>query len=170
MIKLTGCVLLFVSCSALGFLKSSSFKARSRELENILELIRLLRVEISYKKEPLARTFRNVSLSKPCWFSDMLLACSEALDRHSALQNAWKTALDQQGAESPLETQDLEILRDMALGLGKSDIEGQNRILEPVELRIADRLQKAKQQEERQGRMYKGLGISAGIIIVILII
>ncbi len=44
MLKIAGCILIFAGCTSLGFIKSSGYAARRRELENALELIRLLAV------------------------------------------------------------------------------------------------------------------------------
>jgi len=170
MLKLTGCLLVFISCSILGFMKAASYKARSRELENILEIIKLLELEISYRKEPLAKTFQKSAALKPCWFSRVLRECSEALKQQQPLQEAWCSAVDRHEKESPLIASDMEILKDLALGLGKSDTAGQSRLLEPVMLRLQQQLRNAREQETKQGKMYRGLGLSAGIVIVIMII
>lgn len=72
--------------------------------------------------------------------------------------------------EGPLQQYDMEILKDLVLGLGKSDTAGQSRVLEPTAIRLKQQLEAAKEQEKRQGRMYRGLGVSAGVVIVIMII
>ena len=76
MLKIAGCILIFAGCTSLGFIKSSGYAARRRELENALELIRLLAVEITYRQDHLAKTFMKVSELKRCWFSDVLHSCS----------------------------------------------------------------------------------------------
>ena len=170
MIKLTGCVLIFTSCCLLGMMKASSYRERSRELESILELVKLMELEISYRKEPLAKTFQKAASLKPCWFSGVLQSSGEALTRQRSLHEAWREAMAANKKESPLQQQDMEILQDLALGLGKSDTAGQARILEPAMARLRQQLNSAKEQEQKQGRMYRGLGIAAGIVIAIMIL
>lgn len=170
MLKLTGCVLIFMSCCFMGFIKASSYKNRSSELESIVEVVRLMELEISYKKEPLAKTFQKAASMKPCWFSEVLQSSSEALQQQRSLHEAWKEAITIHQEKSPLLQQDMEILKDLALSLGKSDTAGQSKVLEPAMLRLQQQLKSAREQEMKQGRMYRGLGISAGIVIVIMII
>ena len=170
MIKLASCTLLFISCCLMGFLKASAYKARSRELESILELMRLIELEISYKKEPLAKTFQKAAMLKPCWFSEVLQSSSNALSRQRPLQESWQEAITMHQGQSPLQQQDMEILKDLALGLGKSDTAGQIRIMKPAAIRLTEQLEAAREQERKQGRMYRGLGISAGVVIVIMIL
>ncbi len=169
MLKLTGCALIFLSCCFMGFIKASSYKNRSRELESIVELVRLMELEISYKKEPLAKTFQKAASMKPCWFSEVLQSSSRALQQRS-LHESWQKAITMYQEKSPLLEQDIEILKDLSLNLGKSDAAGQSKVLEPAMLRLQQQLKSAGELERKQGRMYRGLGISAGIVIVIMII
>ena len=170
MIKLTGCALIFISCCLMGFMKASSYKERSRELESILELVKLMELEISYKKEPLAKTFQKSASLKSCWFSEVLQSSGEALSKQRPLHEAWQKSITAHCAGSPLQQQDIEILKDLALGLGRSDTAGQSKVLEPVMTRLQQQLRYAGEQEMKQGRMYRGLGIAAGVVIVILIL
>lgn len=169
MLKAAGCILLFISCTCLGFLKASAFKARTKELEDILELMKILEIQITYRKNTLEKTFNTLGNDKPCWFSGVLQSCSTGLARRQSLQDAWEHAIGQE-ENSPLTEEDMEIIKDLSIGLGKSDIQGQRRILESMGLRLTMQLQKAREAEQKQGRMYKGLGTAIGIVIVILII
>ena len=75
MLKVIGCVLIFISCTSLGFLKASSYRARIAELESVAELLKLLDMEITYRRDSLVRAFGKVSDAKPC-------RCIEGLQRH----------------------------------------------------------------------------------------
>lgn len=143
---------------------------RSKELSGILEIIKLLNMEITYKKDTLAKSFEKVSQLKTCWFSQVLQRCSVMLAEQDSLQDAWQKAMQEYEKESPLVKQDIEILSDLALGLGRSDSQGQSRLFEPALLRLDLQLQQARDEQRRQGRMYKGLGTAVGVVIVIMII
>ena len=69
MVKVIAGILLFFGCTALGFSKASGYKNRRVELEDTLELIRLLHLDISYRKDALAKTFQRAALQK------ILLVC-----------------------------------------------------------------------------------------------
>lgn len=170
MIKLAGCITVIAGCSAAGIIKALSYKERCSELENILELIRVMEMEITYKKEPLHKTFEKIAALKECWFCNLLRTCSRKLADSEDLKNAWDSSITDNLSACPLHEEDLIILRDITLGLGKSDTGGQKSILEPAVIRLEKALKNAKMQYEKQGRMYRGLGISAGIIIVIMFI
>ena len=170
MLKLAGCVLILASCCSLGFLKASSYQMRSKELADILEIIKLLDMEITYRKDTLAKSFEKISSLKTCWFSKVLQRCSVMLAEQYSLQDAWQNAMQENEKESPLVKQDIEILGDLALGLGRSDSQGQSRLFEPALLRLDLQMQQARDEQKRQGRMYQGLGTAVGVVIVLLIL
>lgn len=170
MLKVTGCIIIFICCFGLGHLKAFSFRERCRELESILELIRLMELDITYRKEPLIKTFRRTSGLKPCWFGNVLQSCSHMLGNQNSLQESWTASIEQWREKCPLEKEDIVILNDFVLGLGKSNSEGQAKIIAPVSARLDANLKKAREREEKLGRMYKAIGTAAGIVIVILIV
>ena len=66
MVKVIAGILLFFGCTALGFSKASGYRNRRVELEDTLELIRLLHLDISYRKDALAKAFQRAGLQKAC--------------------------------------------------------------------------------------------------------
>ncbi|MFQ7472981.1 MAG: hypothetical protein ACLRLX_02090 [Anaerovoracaceae bacterium] len=168
--KLTACILIVLSCSAIGFIKASSYKFRRMELENTLELIRLLNLEISYRKDSLNKTFERVSALKPCWFAEVLKECGTFLSEQKPLNVSWQEALENNMSSCPLLPKDIEILKDVSMGLGRSDTQGQKKIIEPALARIESSINEARNAELKMGKMYRSLGIAAGIVIAVILI
>lgn len=170
MFRIAGCILIFAGCTSLGFIKASGYAARRRELENALELIRLLAVEITYRQDHLAKTFIKVSQLKKCWFSDVLSSCSLYMKEQKPLADSWEAALRKNAKNCPLHERDTEVLRDIAAGLGRSDAKSQQDIIKPAVIRLEAGLADAAEQEKKQGRMYRGLGMAAGTVIAVMLI
>lgn len=170
MLKLAGCMLIFAGCTLLGFIKAASYKERRRELEEILELIRLLELEISYRKDSLYKAFYKTGSLKDCWFSHVLTCCSNNLQQQNSMYCSWETAIADNIKNCPLQRKDIDILNDISLGLGKSDTAGQKKLIEPAIIRLEAALAESKEQEIKQGKMYKALGTSAGIAIAVILI
>lgn len=170
MIKIVGCFMLFSGCCMFGLIKSYGYKQRSDELDNIIEILKLLTIEITYKKDSLWKSFRNVSKAKECWFSNVLNCCSLYLYEENSLNESWHAAVKEWAETGPLKNQEIEVLNDLMLGLGRSDTDGQSKILEPSIIRLQAIRDKAVATEQKQGKMYKSLGMAVGLVIVILII
>lgn len=154
----------------MGFIKSFSYKSRRVELENTLELIRLLNLEISYRKDSLKKTFQRVAAQKQCWFSKVLEDCSEYLSFQEPLKTAWQNSLNKNMDSCPLLPKDIEILKDVSMGLGRSDTQGQKKIIEPAVLRLEAGIKEAARAEMKMGKMYRSLGVAAGVAIAVILI
>ncbi|MDO4485797.1 MAG: stage III sporulation protein AB [Bacillota bacterium] len=170
MFKILGCILIFAGCTFAGAAKASSYKYRRRELENIIELLRFMQMDISYRKDSLYKTFKKTAALKDCWFAELLRICCSELADNATIETAWSIAVNDSMAACPLHKEDIDILHDISLGIGKSDSQGQQNVLEPIQLRLASALDEALMMEKKQGRMFRSLGASAGIIIVILVL
>ena len=127
MVKVIAGILLFFGCTALGFSKASGYKNRRVELEDTLELIRLLHLDISYRKDALAKTFQRAALQKFCWFADVLQECAEGLTAQKTLGKTWQDALYKEKEGCPLLSEDVEILTDLFLGLAGAIPGGSSR-------------------------------------------
>lgn len=170
MLKLIGCMIL-ISCSCmLGSIKASSFKARRHELENIIEVLRMMDIEITYKKEPLARAFLKLSSIRSCWFTKLLDTCGQMVNENKSLDESWEISKIECSTKEPLINADIDILDDLIIGLGKCDSEGQHRLFEPAILRFQTNLKEAYLREQKQGKMYVSLGAAAGVVTSILLL
>ncbi|HIU25673.1 MAG TPA: stage III sporulation protein AB [Candidatus Copromorpha excrementigallinarum] len=170
MLKAAGCILIFIGCCTAGFIKAASYRDRRAELESVLELVRILNMEICYRKDSLKKIFERISSEKDCWFSSHLAECGRQLENQLSLSEAWSISLDKTKEFCPLLEKDKEILRDISMGLGRSDTGGQKKIFEAALLRLERNRAEAGEQEARQGKMYKGLGIAAGAAAAIILI
>ena len=92
------------------------------------------------------------------------------MNKGSGLQKAWNEALKKNKAQCPLHEKDIAILEDFSLGLGKSDVNGHRRMMEPAVMRLNAGLEEARQQSLMQGRMYRNLGIGAGVVLAVILI
>lgn len=153
----------------LGMIKASSFKSRRKELENIIEVLQLMDIEITYRREPLFKTFCKTSSDRSCWFAKALDICGKELKNRKSLKEAWRISTMSLNEECPLDDDDKSILADLISALGKSDTEGQKKLLESTVSKLKINLNKASVIEHNQGKMYTALGTAAGIITVILL-
>ena len=129
MVKVIAGILLFFGCTALGFSKASGYKNRTsgeRELEDTLELIRLLHLDISYRKDALAKTFQRAALTEIL----LVCRCFARMRRRtdSPRTPGMQDALYKEKEGCPLLSEDVEILTDLFLGWGGAIPGGSSRI------------------------------------------
>lgn len=170
MMRIILSILIVVLFTGVGLIKADSYRLRRSELERVLETIKLLEMEINYRREPLINTFNRLWQMKNCWLTCTLKNCSEEMKEYRTLKQCWDNSLIKYEERCPLSSEDLEILEDLVIALGRSDARGQCNIIKSSHLRLKNNYDKACRIEETKGRMYRSLGIGCGIITAILII
>ena len=170
MIKVICCLVLISGCYILGCIKAGGYKQRCRELEEIIEIIKLMELDITYRRDPLAISFNKISKLKYCWFSSVLKQCSIKLQNQVPLNDAWYGSISEIRSKSQLNDADINIINDMMLSLGRTDSDGQRKVFAPTVERLSSNLYSAKQRSDHEGKMFKALGAAAGIMLSIILI
>ena len=62
------------------------------------------------------------------------------------------------------------MIKDLGLQLGKSDIQGHAGVFSLTEAKLEAQIQEASEEKKAKGKMYRGLGFSAGILIAVILI
>ncbi len=88
--------------------------------------------------------------------------------RQLSAEDAWDDALS--NSKTNLNYEDLQILSDFKKMLGKTNIEGQVSEIELMENFIDSQIVKAEEEQKKNERLYKNLGLITGIAIVIIFI
>ena len=173
MLKIAGCILIFAGCTSLGFIKSFGLcgKAAQRVGKTRFELIRPLAVGGDHMQTGSSGEDIHESVgAKTMLVSDVLHSCSLCMKEQRPLADSWEAALSENAKNCPLHERDTAVLRDIAAGLGRSDAKGQQDIIKPAVIRLETCLADAGEQEKKQGRMYRGLGMAAGAVIAVMLI
>lgn len=81
---------------------------------------------------------------------------------------AWKYGI--QNSKTNLKEEDLKVLENLEKLLGKTNIDGQLSEIELIEQFIIEQTKLAEEEQKKNEKMYKSLGIIAGLAIVIMMI
>jgi len=165
--------LLIISCCGLfGLLKSMKYSIRLEQLKDLTESLSILESEMKYRRDPLPETLERISKYKSNSASDFFSLVSEILkeNRTCSMIECWCKAVNECYGKTSLKDEDLEVIKDIGLELGKSDISGQSnmflRVLKRMEVCCAE----AGCEKSTKGKMYKSMGITVGVVIVIILI
>lgn len=171
MYKIAGLVLAVVGLTALGFFKSDEFRQRKIILSDFYDLLLRISTEIGYFKEPLPGILEKLSGTDNSKTSLMLrLTLSAYLDKQQALGQCWKEAVDDVYCNDPLTAEDLQIMKKCGDFLGQSDYESQKKYFSFVLDKLTKQINEADEFFKIKGRMYSKLGISAGLVLAVILI
>lgn len=170
MIKLLSCVMVFISSCALGYLKALDFEKRYLILtsyntsivfiENEMSLIRENVIDIIKK---LADTDMEIST-----FYKIVLEEKEK-NKHLAISDVFKTASENFYKNSPLLKEDKELFYLLGKSFGKSDIEGEIKVLNSLKVNLNTKIELAKKDKEKNLKLYKSLGFYLGLLIIVIL-
>lgn len=172
MLKLAGAVLLFFSCSGMGFLKSRQYQGRILQLGELVRIMGFLKGEISFAVSTLPEAMERISKKSGKPFSDFLFALADRMRRYSGenfsqiLEELMKDILK----DTYLEKEDLEEFYQAACNLGYLDKEMQIHILEQYLKEQEEKIRALRIQLPEKTKFFRSIGILAGVFLIILLI
>lgn len=81
---------------------------------------------------------------------------------------AWKHAI--QNSKTNMTEEDLKVLENFEKMLGKTSIEGQLSEIKLLERFIDEQIEKAEEEQKKNEKLYRNLGVIAGLAIAIILI
>ena len=170
MIRLFGAILLILGGLGLGLAAVGHLTGRVRDLRELEGAIDDLQRELCWRMAPLPEALEQAAGSTSGRVARFLRLCAREA---SALEGRpfrqiWAECMTT--ARMELDREDAAILEELGAVLGRYDGDSQRQALE----RTAGLLQKqqgqAAERRERLGRLYGILGVSGGLLLVILLL
>lgn len=165
-IKYICLILIFLTSSKIGFIKSKNLKKRVEELNKIESSFNLFKTKIEYTNDVIEDIFKQISSIIYNNKANIFLNTINKKD-NKKLFESWSTSLEE---NLYLKEDDKELLKIFGKNLGKLDKKGQVFQLDEIISLIKKQIQKAEEEVKKNEKMYKSLGSIIGAIIVIILI
>ena len=160
-------ILILLICTYLGMNKSKSFHKREIELKKLKNALNIFKTKISYTYETIGEIFNEISKLEYQGEDNIFKESFELLDKEG-LGTAWDKAVAQ--SQSHINEEDKEILKMLGKTLGKTDKEGQISEIELVSQFLNKQILVAEEIRNKNEKMYKTLGVTIGLTLVIIFI
>lgn len=169
-VKLLGALLVIGASGFIGQVVSQNYLARAGQLRELGSLLGVLETEISYLKTPLPEIFDRLAATNRGACASLFRETRNLLlsgEGYTA-REAWEIALERSYPFTALSTEDRAILLAFGRSLGNSGSEEQVKHIR--ELREYLKLQEARAREEgeRNARVWGYLGVGTGLLLVLL--
>ncbi len=158
---------IFLSCSIIGILKSNKYAYRVEELREFKNAFSILKTKVIYTYEPLPDVFEEISESINSNISGIFRSASYNMNFKSA-DEAWNTAIETDILN--ITSEDRNILKNFGKLLGQTDIKGQLNQIDLTSTFLDNQIKKAEVDRERNERLYRTLGMTLGLAIVIILL
>ena len=159
-------VIFSISC-VLGITISKKFSSRVKELKEIKSALNMFEEKIKFTYETIPDVFFEISQNTSESISKIFEEASYNMKMMSA-GLAWEKAIDE--SNTKLTVEDKETLKGLAKMLGKTDLDGQVSEIRLVQKFLETKLQDAELEKTKNEKLYKTLGVTCGLALVIILI
>ena len=168
LIKAIILLLIFGTTSLLGIQIANKYKNRTKDLINIRNILNIMEAKIKYTYEPLPQIFEEISKQFSESSVSKIFELAKEKMKTLAPGSAWHYAIE--NSKTYMIDEDLNILKSFEKLLGKTDIEGQINEIELMKKFIDIQIVKAEEEQNKNEKLCKNLGIYLGLALVIILI
>jgi len=158
---------IFLTCSAIGIVKSQKYNYRVEELKEFKSALNMFKTKIKFTYEPIPEIFEEISKNiLPRIGNVFKNACYNM--KTIVAGEAWNKAIDAELLN--IDSEDKNILKGLSKFMGETDVEGQISQIEITSTFLDEQIKKAEKEKEKNEGMYRKLGMVIGLGIVIILI
>ena len=159
-------VIIFGLSTAIGLMISKTYENRVIELKEFKNILNIMKTKIKFTYEPLAEIFKQISKDNQTNIEKIFGKMSKQLTFYPA-RDVWEKCI--QEADISINQHDKDILKKMGKLLGQTDVEGQISEIEVTEKFLNMQIEDAEEEKKKNQKMYKTLGITIGLVFVIIL-
>lgn len=172
MLKLILSILIIVISSGIGFLLSNRLDNRTRNLQELITILKVLESEMFYRMDPLPRLLQRIGADRKGLAGSFFVQVYEGLsDSYNYdFYGSWANAVNKIYGATSLSEQDRKIATEVGIALGKTDLENQKAFFTEVYERLNQQLILANESKHTKGKLYQTLLTALGIMTVIVLL
>ncbi|MDY2734360.1 stage III sporulation protein AB [Intestinibacter sp.] len=164
---------MLIGCSyLLGEEISKRYIKRNRQLNDLIRILEIIRMDLSFGMYTLEEIFRNISLKDEYDFKEFFSSFADSLLKEDGkrIEDILEENIDILYRNTYLRKNEIEELRKLILSLGKSELESQERLIDLTVENLKKLTVESKDDIKNKGNLYKKLIVFSGICIGIILI
>lgn len=146
---------------------SKKYSNRLRDLKEMRKAFNFFEEKIKFTYEPIPDVFEEISHKVQDNIGEIFYNSSKSMENESA-GVAWEKAVDE--ANNNFTKEDKDIIKGLAKMLGKTDIDGQVSEIRLTCKFLDVQIKDAEIEKNKNEKLYKTLGATVGLALVIILI
>ncbi len=159
--------IILIGTSYIGILISKKYSNRVKDLKEMRKGLNFFEEKIKYTYEPIPDVFEEISKKLKHNIGDIFHNASNDMENNSAGE-CWERAVD--NANTSFSKEDIDIIKGLAKMLGRTDIDGQISEIRLTDKFLDVQIKDSEREKLKNEKLYRTLGISVGLAIVIVLI
>ncbi len=160
-------LLVFIASSFIGRCIAKKYAYRLEELEELKHILNIFKSKIRFTYEPIPEIFQEIGEQAKENIGQIFKKARKNMQKCSAGE-AWEKAVNT--SETNLTNEDIHVLLMLSKMLGQTDVEGQTSQIEITERFLEKQIIEAEQEKNKNEKLYRKLGTTIGLAIVIILI
>lgn len=157
---------IFGLSTAIGMAIAKSYENRVSELREFKTILNAIKTKIKFTYEPLAEIFKQIANKNETNVERIFGQMANQITYYPT-REVWENCI--QEADISINQEDKDILKKLGKLLGQTDVEGQVSEIEVTENFLNMQIEKAEEEKKKNQKMYKTLGVTIGLIFVIVL-
>ena len=166
-IKILIYTFIFLTTSLIGILKAKKYVYRVDELREFKLALNVFKTKLKFTCSPIPEIFSEIAEDFHSNIGNIFKIASKGMQKESA-NDAWNTAVEMEMLN--ISEEDKGIIKNLGSLLGQTDLEGQISQIELTSKFIDEQIIKAENERQKNEKLYRTLGMTAGIAIVIILL
>lgn len=157
---------IFGLSTGIGMAIAKSYENRVVELKEFKNTLNIMKTKIKFTYEPLAEIFKQIANNNETSIERIFGQMANQITYYPT-REVWENCI--QEADISINQEDKDILKKLGKLLGQTDVEGQVSEIEVTENFLNMQIDKAEEEKKKNQKMYKTLGVTIGLIFVIVL-
>ena len=159
-------VAIFGLSTAIGLAISKTYENRVVELKEFKNILNIMKTKIKFTYEPLAEIFKQIANNNDTNVEKIFGQMANQITYYQT-REVWEDCI--QDADISINQEDKDVLKRLGKLLGQTDVEGQVSEIEVTQNFLNMQIEKAEEDKKKNQKMYKTLGVTIGLIFVIIL-
>ena len=160
-------MIILLGTSYMGILMSKRYSGRVKDLKEMRKALNFFEEKIKFTYEPIPEVFEEISSKVNANIGEIFKNSANLMQNESA-GVSWEDAVDK--ANTSFTKDDNEIIKGLAKMLGRTDIDGQVSEIRLTNKFIDVQIKDAENEKTKNEKLYKTLGVTVGLALVIVLI
>lgn len=156
----------------IGYALANKYSSRVLELRDLIMALEIFETKIKYTYDSLTTSFMYIAdnLKTKIYRIFFITAQEVSENKNDSAGECFKKVVDNEKIFLNLNKEDIEILKELGISLGQTDIEGQLKNIRLVSNALRNQLEEAKEEKNKNFKMYRNMGVLSGLIIIIILL
>lgn len=156
----------------IGYLLANKFSSRVSEINDLLLALEIFETRIKYTYDSLTTSFLYIADNVKTKIYRIFYITAEEVkeNKNASAGDIFKQVIDDEKVFLNLNNDDIEIIKELGISLGQTDLEGQLKNIRLVQTALKSQLDNAREEKNKNFKLYRNMGVLCGLILIIIIL